>query len=519
MSYGYDEAQHTDMAYVYSTHPFHFYGPGQLHATAASASIQRLYRGDVPTPRFAIGSVTPRQDRPDFAALGGHTIVAGSPPNQMVQHPPLYYWTEAIVLRVPGVSQLAWDVQVWLMRLLSVVFLLPIPVLAWASTRRLASARRGGDRPVGFGADPAILAAVVPLTVPNLLRDGSAVSNDSLLILTTSVLLYLICRVLTGDTSRRTGALIGVALAAALLTKGFALVLPPVVLAAYLLGSGRERLRTRAGWLPIVFAAVGATVGGLWWLRNLVDYGSVQVDGVGLGYEHVIYGPQDNTGTLAAFVPRFLKTLSERIWGGIGLPDHPTPGAVIIGGWLVVVLVGVLAAVVLPSGPRGRSRSLLLAAVPILTIFVVAAGSFATFRHWATELTGAQGRYIYHTIVAVAALASLGWARLTSGRLPRATVPVVMLAAALTNAVAWIAILRGWYAPSGDGFAGGIDSGWHALLRWSPVPDAVTILLVGVLPIASSVLALGYVAKTSATAARQGESPRPGDPPKGLVAG
>jgi len=36
MTYGYDEPQHLDMAYVYSAHPFTFHGPGELLPTRAN---------------------------------------------------------------------------------------------------------------------------------------------------------------------------------------------------------------------------------------------------------------------------------------------------------------------------------------------------------------------------------------------------------------------------------------------------------------------------------------------------
>ncbi len=495
MSQGYDELDHVDMAYAYAAHPFHFYAPGQLHRSAASLAISNLNHGSPPDPALGVGTVVSRQARPSLAQLGGHAVVVGSPPNQMVQHPPLYYWFAAIVLRVPGVAHQAWDLQIWLVRLLSVALLLPVPILAWGTTKTIdvaRRARRGSERP-----DPALLAAGIPLTVPNLIRDGSAVSNDSLLILTTSVLIYLLARVLMGDARKRTGALMGVALAAALLTKGFALVLPPVVVVAYVIGY-RHRDQPRGfGWAPLAYALAGALVGGLWWLRNLIDFGSVQVDGYGLAYDRTLYGVPDNHGTLVRFVPQFLLGFAERMWGGIGLPDDPSPGWLVIFGWLAIVAVGVLAAATIRTDGQARWRYGILMAVPILTVIVVAAGSYATFRHWSHIVTGAQGRYLYHVIVILAALAALGWTRLTSDRLPRLSVAALVAAAIATNAAAWIAVLRVWYAPPHRSFVAGLSQGWAALLRWSPVPDGVTILLVGVLPITISVATVVLLARSA----------------------
>lgn len=89
----------------------------------------------------------PREDRPSFDALGGAAPDPSGPANQMVQHPPLAYWLDALVLRLPGVGTLAWDLQVWLLRLLGIVLVLPVPFLAWAATRRLLLAEVRPPRP------------------------------------------------------------------------------------------------------------------------------------------------------------------------------------------------------------------------------------------------------------------------------------------------------------------------------------------------------------------------------------
>jgi small subunit ribosomal protein S36 len=495
MSYGYDEPAHIDMAYVYSANPFHFYGPGQLSYTKANVAMQALQPGYPLKVRLDTAPILPRGQRPSFAQLGGHTPAKGSQPNQMVQHPPLYYWMEAAVLRVPGMSGLAWDLQVWIMRLLSVVLMLPVPLLCWATARRLLIARMGGA-----ALDPdrasrlAVLAAVVPLTVPNMIRDGSSVTNDTLLILTTSVVLYLISRVMTGDLSRRTAAWLAVALAAALLTKGLALILPLVILAAYLVGGWRRRpppptIRSVGG--PLLIVAVGAVVGGLWWLRNLIDYGTVQVDGYGTAETRVLYGPPDHKGTLLHFLPAFTSGFISRIWGGIGIPDTPNPGPVIIYGWFIVVLVGVVAALVVKGRAGERVGAAVLLAITVLTFGVVAEGSLSIFRQWSNHLTAEQGRYIYSTIAAPAALAALGWIRMTHRRVHTALAPIVLIAAVVTNAVVWLMILRTWYQPANPlPPLQGLRDAIHGLLRWSPLPEPVTILLVMVLPAVTAVLAV-----------------------------
>jgi hypothetical protein len=489
MTYGYDEPQHIDMAYAYSAHPFHFYGPGELLPAEATQNMQKLVPGYPPTQRLSVAPIAPRGQRPTFAQLGGHAPTHGTQPNQMVQHPPLYYWTEAVVLRLPGVSHLPWDVQVWLMRLLSVAFMLAVPLLCWATAHRLLAR----VHPLAHGESGAVLAAAIPLTIPNLIRDGSSVTNDSLLILATSVVLYLCCRAMTGDLSRRTSVWMGFWLAVALLTKGFALVLPPIVLVAYVLGlfSDRERTgsRLRLLWPALIAPVIGGVVGGLWWLRNLIDYGTVQTDGFGSAYQVVLYGPPDNRGTFGGFLPIFASDFIARIWGGIGLPDLPSPGPFVIYGWFALVLIGAAIFALARSGPGSRVRTWLLTATVALTVGVVAEGSYSTFHTWSSAVRGTQGRYLYHVIVVIAAFAALGWARIVKPGIRPILVPTVVAAAVLTNALSWVVLLRSWYGLNVNSLAG-LKGTVHGLLRWSPVPSPLTVLVVGLLPVAASILSV-----------------------------
>jgi 4-amino-4-deoxy-L-arabinose transferase-like glycosyltransferase len=490
MGIGYDEPAHVEMVYEYLVHPFHFYGPGKLPSTVAT---ERMFP---PFGHLATAPIPPRRERPTLSQLGEGRFVPGSDPDQMVQHPPLYYELAALVLRLPGISGLAWDLQVWLLRLLSVVLLLPVPLLCWATTRRLTG-RWAGVLPDRHGPlyDLGLVAAVVPLTIPNLVRDGSSVTNDALLIAATSILLYLLSRVVTGDRSYKTAAWISLTVAIAVLTKGFGLVLPPVIVAAYVFGS-----RTNGGhswvrgfWKPLGVAAIGMVVGGLWWLRNLVEYGAVQVNGY--GSSTVIYGKPQNNGTLLRFLPRFISDFTMRIWGGVGIPDAPSPGPFIIYGWLVLVVIGLAGGLILRQGRHGRGRSLLLLMPTVLTLLVVAAGSYSTFKGWpATGTHGTQGRYLYQTVPAVAAVATVGWAQFMRPRHRAVMLPFLTVAAVLTNAAVWILILRDWYQPpTGLPILTGLRAALHALLRWSPLPSPATILLAGALPVILSLTTVGVV--------------------------
>jgi hypothetical protein len=489
MGDGYDEAQHVDMAYVYSHAPLTFYGPGELGPTRAGRGVldQLLSVGLPPKHPLATAPIPDRGDRPSLAELGGPTPAGGDPPNQMVQHPPLGYSAYAAVLAAPGVDRLAWDLQVWVLRLVSVVISLPLPVLCWATARRLL---RAEEVPDPAAESLAVVAAVVPLTMPNLVRVCSSVSNDVMLIASTSVLVALVVRVMTGDVRRRVAAGVAAALFVALLSKGFALVLPVLVLAAYLLAARRTSFR--AVLVPLAVSAVGGVVGGLWWVHNLVAYGAVQPNGYGETFTRKLFGVRGDAddGTLTGFVGPYLNHFVERIWGGIGLADSLTPGPLLVYGWFAVVATGVVAGLLLRATADARLRTWALVTTVALTVLVAAVGSYGAWQRRDVGPAGAQGRYVYHLVVAVAPVVAVGWARALRPR-AIAGLPVLVLAGAvLTNLLSWLVVLRNWYAVDGA-----VGSGLHGLLRWAPTAPAVTGVAVLVLPGVAAVAALAVLVR------------------------
>jgi small subunit ribosomal protein S36 len=498
MTTGLDEGAHVDLAYQYSAHPFTFYGPGNLQYSKGVIGAMRLVPNIPQGAKLATAPIPGRSNRPTLDQLGGHQVITGGPPDQMVQHPPLYYWADAIVLRLPGVSGLAWDEQLWLMRLMSVVFMLPIPILCWATAKRLMASSIGG-LPAAMASRYAVVAALLPLTVPNLIRDGASVENDTLLILATSVVIYGLARVVTGDLGRKTAALIATATAVALWTKGFALALPLIVAIGYGWGAVRT-VHDRATAMrtliqPVAILVAGFLIGSIWWIRNLVDYHALQPNGWG-AYYSVIRGTPDHHGTLIRFLPPFMDQFSMRIWGEVGIPDIPSPGPLIIWGWLAVAVIGCIGAL-LVKGRTGSRRSLaLLGLVPAAFFAIEISGSYSTFQKWSTNgPIAVQGRYIYGGIVAAAALIAVGWHKLIRPRLYPRLALITCVGAAATNFTVWLLILRSWYAPSGDhGLISASRAGFHSLLRWSPVPDAVTILLVAIGPAVTGVMAVAVLA-------------------------
>lgn len=500
MGSGYDEPTHLDMAYVYAHAPFAFYGPGELSTTKAIAGMQGQAGGFPPRRPLAERPLPPREQRPSLQNLGGPQVIPGGQPNQMVQHPPLSYWAYAVVLRLPGVAHLGWDLQIWLLRLLGVLMVLPVPALCFGAARRLLLADGLAD---SVAERLSLVAAVLPLTIPNLARDAASVNSDVLLIASCSVVLYLTVRVLTGDLRIRTATGISISLAVALLTKGYALVLPPVVLAAYGLSWWRRRRRRSVSGVlwPLLVIAAGGVVGGVWWLRNLVLYGVVQPTGYGDAFVRQHWGVTGDAddGRIRDFLGPFLTSFVERIWGGIGLADSLTPGAPIVFGWAAFSLVGVVLAVTVRAAApaNARRRGLVLTAALVLTVLVVMQGSLALWERKAIGPAAAQGRYVYHLGVAAGALVVVGWARVLRAEVTRRLPVVVLLAGLLTQVMAWVVVLRSWY-----GTHDSLGSAASALLDRSPVVPAATITLVVVLPLLTGICALVCLLAVGAGEAR-----------------
>jgi 4-amino-4-deoxy-L-arabinose transferase-like glycosyltransferase len=495
VSYGYDELQHFDMTYQYAQHPTTFYAPGALHLSNAAVAIQKLVPPNPNVGPFATAPIAARADRPTLKQLGGANTSPAAAVDQMVQHPPLYYWLGAVVLDLPGVSHLAWDQQFWLVRLVSVLLMLPVPLLCFGAARRLARRFKVDERTVptrgdstdGFsGTENAIglIAAAVPLTIPNLIRDGAAVTNDSLLISATSFFCYFLIRICFGELSKKVVAGASVALLVALLTKGFALVLPPILIVGLVIGWRRNRREganplTRRQLTEIAAIVVGClVVGSLWWLRNLIRFSAIQVNGFGPHSDDVRYGPADNAGTLAHFIPDFLSQTMGRTWGGFGLADYPSGSAVSVWGWPVLVGVGLLAAL---QVKRHRGVTVLLLIGVLLTFGVVAENAWGLYKtHSRIGVQGAQGRYVYHTIVVLAAVAAVGWASVLRRRTTNLLAYGVLLLAILTNASAWFMIVDTWYAGGRAPLLRKIRDGIHGVVRWSPVPKPFTLAVFAV---------------------------------------
>nr|WP_232794247.1 MULTISPECIES: glycosyltransferase family 39 protein [Pseudofrankia] len=550
---GYDEAQHVDMVYGLQ-HGSGWPGPGdKMISKGVAATSDDFDRGDYAdmfqsggkrrgAPSFAEITPTPRPDRGSFDELGGpDPVTDGRLSNQMVQHPPLVYAVGAAVLSaLPGSDDWAYDKQVYVLRLLNILLVAPLPLLAWATARRL-----------GLAETVARGAAVLPLAVPGLTRVGSSFNNDGILMLSASVLTFVLAGVLLGDRRARTAIWAGVWLAVTLLTKGTALLLPLMVGAAYLVGWWRTRdprpaaaepraARRRAAlgslpWRPAAIAlGVGLAGGGWWWVRNYVLYGAVQPNGWGVDPPR--REPLLLPDSFWTWLWYFVETMFNRFWAGLGMFEPPqlTPIA-IVSATVVVVAVGLVGLATGLAGSRGRGRgpaeSIVVAipaqapadaatatapspagrgwrawlgrlrtpAVPaVLLLPAVFAYITVGQRSWAdyeryTRGIAVQGRYLYLGVVGIAVVAAAGLARLL-GRRARWTPVVMLVGAVLMQAFALLAICSYYWLGRGVALTPArIPDAAAAIARWAPFPVGVTwtiLAATGALVVAALVVAV-----------------------------
>jgi hypothetical protein len=242
----------------------------------------------------------------------------------------------------------------------------------------------------------------------------------------------------------------------------------------------------------------------------LIAYGAIDSSGYGPDYPpELLYGPRDDLGKLWTFIPTFSTQVFDRFVSGIGLADPPKLGAPILYGLLGLFAIGMLLAVVVRRRPWARRASLAILSAPLLTFVMIGSTSYLRiYRHWSQTPRQSQGRYLYHTVVAFAVLACVGW--LCSLRAPgRRVVAVLVLAAGLAvNASAWYLILRTWYAPKVS--VNQTADGFHAMLLWSPIAKPVTVLLVAVVPVlagAAALVAVWVAVRSSVVGGSEPEQP------------
>jgi hypothetical protein len=465
---------------------------------AAGASSPAYTAG---APPIDIEAAVPPEDRPTFAELAAGPAPGGtadgdepaldtSPTgaaNPVARRPPLASWLGAAVLSVADVVLPGWpwsfDRTVALLRLVSVALVATVPLLAWATARRLGCPPRAS-----------VAAAAAVVAVPQLTHVGSVVGDDALVVVLAGVVFLLGARVVTGDRSLRTAVLSGVTCGLGLLASGSTLVLVPWMVGAYLLAPRSAPVagtaptpadrRLRRG-LPVIVVALAVVVGGWWHLGQLVFEQGVQL---GLDQPPSI-GPGAGSGLASRLLADF--------WGAFGGREAVLPLTTVLGA--TVVLGGALGV----AFARGRVRAvrvrlafLVLPAAVMAVIAVVAA--LGATSSGATPLR-VEGRVVLVGLIGLVVVAPVGLDQLRSRPTPMLPAAVLVAAVGL-HAGAVAAITSRYWAGTSPG------ERVRTVLAFSPWPPALVFTL--------TVCGLGVVAwavvELLRTSSRPGPTPAPG---------
>lgn len=379
--------------------------------------------------------------------------------NRAAQHPPLFYLmsaaTSSLVTLTADEPDLVLDL--WSYRLVSVLAAAALPI-----TFYLVSAELTTNRWIRLAS------TVVPLAIPGItLRVGPMINTDALLILLTSLSVLFAVRVAKGDLTWRTGVGLGITTGLAALTKGHALVVIPVIAAAYLVRIFRDRRISRE-WLRSVALSGGISLvlGGWWWIRNLVAYGAIQPLGqIQPRTEPVL----DWTEWLAGATERVV----DGFWGG-GFALRGSTYMTFF--WILTILlvVGCVVGWVRSEDRTASSISGLFVLLLIPAVFMTSALFYAE----RGEIRGIQGRYFYPGLAGIAPLVVLAVAGL--GRRATRWLPTLLVSGSLAMTVLAIRYMFDRYWSS---FGPDWGDRWSGVVATSPFP--------GVIPIGILVLTIG----------------------------
>ncbi|MBI2711136.1 MAG: phospholipid carrier-dependent glycosyltransferase [Actinobacteria bacterium] len=429
-------------------------------------------------PRLTARAAPPKRARLGIDAMGGAQPDPKGKFNQQPQHPPLYYEAMALALRVerflmPGSDPPALTTEIAFLRLLNVLLLAPLPILAWACLVRL-----------GVRRNVAITGAALVLALPQLTHVGSTVNNDNLVIILGGAAAVPLTGVARGDLRTSTVLRLAILLAAAVLTKGFAVMLVPWAVAAYVaggwtVGSIRRSLR------PIA-TLLGATAifGGWWYGYNLAREGSL-LPSLEARLLPASMAPRGFSPDPWWFTRRFAAFFVERFWGWFGLYSARLPVWVIALASVVLAGLVAVAAFVVHTpggsrrGPGPRRVDVALALLPLVLLTLFVARHAWTLYARTSTTPFIQGRYLFTAVVPLVAVAAIGLDHLV-GR--RAAAVAVLMGVAMHLVAFTTMVHRFWGAP-GEGWGKELS----ALSAWSPYPTPA--LSIGAVVVAGLVVA------------------------------
>lgn len=446
-----DEPQHVDLALEVRTgHRYPAYDEAFISERMV-ASREQIYftQGALDLEAEA---AKPRNQRPGFDELGGPG--PSEYRNQLSAHPPLYSVAMAGVTvvatnAIPSGGGWSWDETVGLLRLANVVLSSMLVLIAFKAASAL-----------GLHRSAATIASLFPLAIPELAHIGSVVNNDNLLTVAGALLTVYTIRIARGDLGWRTALVAGALTGVALLTKGFALAFPVVVVLAYAPHLWHRVERSKALLALVQAGAVALVVGGWWWIANLVVHGRLLP-----AIELIPRAAEGFEPELGAWFERFWYAINLRYWGAFGWL-HVT-----IESWQATVATLAVLVLVVAAFLTGRRRrwALLVALAPTaLILVIVIQGTWSAYASTA-HFPGMQGRYLFSGVVGLGVVVAAGFAGILRRQVAWGSVLVWIGGSLLHAASLWRILDQFWGPP-----ASSATEEVRALVAFSPWPAPVT---------------------------------------------
>lgn len=448
-------------------------------------------------PALDAAETIPRGERPAFADLQ----VEPTGINNLGQHPPLYYALLGAVHTVLPAST-EFVTEIWVYRLVSALILTPLPLLAAALARLW-----GASRPIVLAAAWSVFA------VPQLAVLGGAVNNDNLLTASAAWAFFGMALIARGDHRTRTALWTGLALAVALMSKAFGLLLLPTACLALLLGWRRTR-RTATALRSAIVLLVTAMLGGWWWIYTYLAYGTLQPSGHLAALKD---GPLPLADGILPTLEGLVTVVPVRFWAFLSVKgqDNAFPIGLSIALTAAFTILIVVMLLRRNNYSAGRLTAWAFTAPFVLTLAVLASQILRLYLKTGV-VRGLNGRYLFFALLPVLVLVVLSLPPLVRGR---------------ERLVTWLVMSGGlvfscWSAQRALAYHWGTSRGFEpeadlrGLVAWAAVPPAatVTVGLVAVIMAVVTVVATVRSLSASSSSRPADDGPEPLPVPENTVA-
>ncbi len=330
------------------------------------------------------------------------------------QQPPLYYWLLTPVYWMVSSQEL--PTKIWVLRCVTLLLASIAIPLAFTTAKRFFRDQRA-----------ALGVAVIVASMPQLAIDAFRVSNEGLSIAMGSIAVLAVIRLWDSPASTIRGAVVGLALGAALLTKAYFLALLPwaaFVLVGVLM---RDRKQRKAAGLQSVAAlAVCLLVAGWYYQRVFALTGTLTSE-------------QNDIGARASHIS-WADAIAANPWGRI--LDFIVGSYIWLGNWSFLVvrtwmyrsieivfalgLLGIIVQFVRVRSPLPKAGTICILAMPcILLLAGLGFHSIQGFR--SAGNIGTMGYYLLCLVVPETILLFVGLFRLLPGRWGLLVAPVLAI--------------------------------------------------------------------------------------------